>query len=199
MILNAYKNMSLTRIAHDKLIPYLYPGAIVIDATAGNGHDSLFLVEHVYPDGKVFAFDIQATACAATQQKLQVSSWGDCLCLQQASHADLLTLIPAEYHGKIAVCMFNLGFLPGSDKTVITETDSTLAALSAVRQLLAPSGVISVMVYPGHAGGELEAVAVEDWCFSLDARLFSVQRYVGQLEKVSAPKLLLIQKHADSH
>lgn len=190
--------MSLTKIAHDKLKPCLYSGAIVIDATAGNGYDSLFLAEHVYPDGKVFAFDIQAIACAATQQKLQVSPWNDCLYLQQASHADLLTLIPAEYHGKITACMFNLGFLPGSDKTVITKTVSTLAALDAASQLLTVSGVISIMVYPGHTGGDLEAVAVESWCHSLDTRFFTVQHYVSPVATASAPGLLLIRKFCSS-
>jgi SAM-dependent methyltransferase len=186
--------MSLIKTAHEKLKAFLYSGATVIDATSGNGNDSLFLAEQVYPGGKLFAFDIQEAACVATRQKLGASPWNNHHSIQQADHADLLTLIPCEYHGKIAVCMFNLGYLPGSDKSIITQAATSLKALDAACQLLAESGIISVMVYPGHPGGEPEALAVDNWCSTLDSSIFTVDRYFSTVAKTSAPYLLIIQR-----
>ena len=46
------------------------PGETVVDATAGNGHDTLFLAEHVGEEGHVYAFDIQQAALNSTAKRL---------------------------------------------------------------------------------------------------------------------------------
>ena len=46
------------------------PGDWVVDTTAGNGHDTAFLANVVGEQGRVFAFDVQAAAIAATQARL---------------------------------------------------------------------------------------------------------------------------------
>lgn len=71
--------------------------------------------------------------------------------------------IPAHHHGNIALILFNLGYLPGGDKTIITKTESTLAALNQSLTLLKPSAFLSIVVYSGHTGGDLEAQAINDW------------------------------------
>jgi len=38
-------------------------GDTVVDATAGNGHDTLFLAQLVGDSGQVYAFDVQKKCC----------------------------------------------------------------------------------------------------------------------------------------
>jgi Putative rRNA methylase len=48
---------------------------------------------------------------------------------------------------------FNLGYLPGVDKTLITMPHTTEMALKASSKLLDSKGLISIIVYAGHPGG----------------------------------------------
>ena len=61
------QRISLVNVAHNLIKDVLHPGDIAIDATVGNGHDTLFLVEQVSPSGKVFGFDIQQAAIDSTR------------------------------------------------------------------------------------------------------------------------------------
>jgi 16S rRNA C1402 N4-methylase RsmH len=118
------QRVSLVSVAHSLIKAKLRPGDIAIDATVGNGHDTLFLVDQVSPSGKVYGFDIQQAAIDSTWAKVEsccnAPQRPECLTLIQANHADMDEIIPAQYHGKISAIMFNLGYLPGSDKSIIT-------------------------------------------------------------------------------
>jgi predicted methyltransferase len=186
--------MSLLKLAHQHIKDNLRTGDIAIDATIGNGHDTLFLAEQVGLTGKVYGFDIQQAAIVATRAKLAQSQWQDSVSLIQASHADMMAHIPAKHHGKINACMFNLGYLPNGDKRIITQTDSTLCALTAVCVLLAPQGIITILAYAGHAGGDTETASIEQWAEQLDSTPFAVQRFLSAIPSLSAPRLLVIQK-----
>jgi hypothetical protein len=72
--------------------------------------------------------------------------------------------------------MFNLGYLPGGDKTVTTDPDSTVLALGRSAEVLRPGGIVSIVVYRGHPGAVDEAEAVEEWLDGLDPNQFSVFR-----------------------
>ena len=65
------QRISLLNTAHNSIKKVLHPGDIAIDATIGNGHDTLFLVEQVYPSGLVFGFDIQQIAIESTKEKIK--------------------------------------------------------------------------------------------------------------------------------
>jgi hypothetical protein len=93
--------------------------------------------------------------------------------------------------------MFNLGYLPGADKSVITQIDSTLAALNAACRLLAPRAVITVLAYPGHAGGDLETEQLAAWCRQLDETRFNSEVILSSHDKPSAPRLFVIRKQSD--
>ncbi len=82
--------------------------------------------------------------------------------------------IPVQYHGKISAIMFNLGYLPGGDKTIITLANSTLLALNGASRLLSAGGIITLLAYPGHDGGDIETVQVKNWCEQLDTNHFTV-------------------------
>ncbi|MEI6334936.1 MAG: class I SAM-dependent methyltransferase [Methylococcaceae bacterium] len=188
------QRISLVSTAHNLIKEVLHAGAIAIDATVGNGHDTLFLVEQVSPSGKVFGFDIQQAAIESTHQKCLQTHHPECLTLIHASHADMADRIPAHHHGTISVIMFNLGYLPGGDKTIITCTDSTITALQSASQLLSNQGIITVMAYPGHSGGDLETAQVENWCEQLDKNQFCVSFFYSKENNSSAPRLFTVVK-----
>lgn len=169
----------------------------VIDATLGNGHDALFLAQCVGSEGVVFGFDIQAQAIANSKNSLAMLVDPPESRFILASHADMLQHIPKTLHGRIQAIMFNLGYLPGADKSCITQTSSTLTALQAAIDLLAVSGVVTVMVYPGHPGGDLEAEAVAHWLSALDNSCYHVATIASQSDKTTAPRLFVIDKRAD--
>ena len=188
------KRISLVNTAHDLIRDILRPGDIAIDATVGNGHDTLFLAEQVGPSGRVYGFDIQQAAIDSTREKFRQNELSDCLTLLHASHADMDEKVPADLHGKIRVIMFNLGYLPGGDKSVITLTDSTLAALTAASRILAVNGIITLLAYPGHQGGDLETDQVKIWCERLNPEQFKVSTIYSTAHKESAPRLFVISK-----
>ena len=185
---------SLLQQAHAILETHLYHGDVAIDATAGNGHDSLFLAQQVAPTGLVYSFDIQAAAITATQNRLIAAGFLNCVRLIQNSHAEMFACIKQQHHRKIKAIMFNLGYLPRGDKTLITQTDSTLLALNAAAELLAPAGIITILAYPGHQGGDTETAQVARWCQELDTEKFSVKIIHSPEHKDSAPRLFILQK-----
>ena len=149
---------SLTEQAHAAVRASVRPGEDVIDATAGNGFDTLFLAQLVGPGGHVYAFDILPAALAETARRLQSHAINHVTLLER-SHAELRSALPAHSSGQIAAVMFNLGYLPGSDKQCTTQPDSTAAALRAALTLLRPGGILTVLAYVGHPGGAADAEA----------------------------------------
>jgi ubiquinone/menaquinone biosynthesis C-methylase UbiE len=132
-------------------------GDLVIDATAGNGHDTLFLAEAVGEEGKVIAIDIQVEAIAATRRRLHESQLESRVDLHLTSHTEIEQLA-AE--GSAAVIVFNLGYLPGTNRELITRAETTLQALAASILVLKKGGVLAVVCYPDHPGGDDEAAQV---------------------------------------
>lgn len=188
------RRISLVDSAHDRIRPRLHAGDVAVDATVGNGFDTLFLLRQIQPSGRVFGFDVQQAALDSAAIRADRAGWRDCLTLLRESHADMAEKILAEWHGRIAACMFNLGYLPGSDKRIITEAETTLPALDAAARLLAPGGILSVLAYPGHPGGAEEARQVEGWCARLDPVLFSMTAVFSDEPKASAPRLFVVRK-----
>src|SRR5262249_55582618 len=103
---------SMTSQAQNWVGKWLGAGDIVIDATAGNGHDTAFLAKKVGPSGQVFGLDIQQLALDRTADRLAAAKLSNVV-LVNGSHEELAQRIPIEFHGRIAAVMFNLGFLPG--------------------------------------------------------------------------------------
>ncbi|MCA9014121.1 MAG: methyltransferase domain-containing protein [Planctomycetaceae bacterium] len=183
----------LTDQAHEFIAAVLQPGEIAVDATAGNGHDTLFLCQTVGQAGKVFALDIQQAALDQAADLLQQAGISHCelLC---CDHRHLGELVPADYRQRIGAIMFNLGYLPGGDHRQITQTDSTLAAIEAALQLLRPGGILTVLAYPGHPGGDSETMSVSE-CFNrLEKSAYETRIVYARSESVSAPRLFVVKK-----
>ncbi|KAF0216673.1 MAG: hypothetical protein FD174_3610 [Geobacteraceae bacterium] len=177
-------------LSHFFLRERVRPGDRVVDATCGNGHDTLFLAGLVGPAGKVWGFDIQDDALAATRVLLDEAGCLDRLELVAAGHECLSDHVTEP----VQAVVFNLGYLPGGDKTRITRPDNTLPALEQAAQLLQPGGIIIVVLYSGHPGGAEECRAVDEWGAALSPELFNVWRSCQPNCPPTAPYLILVEK-----
>ena len=179
-----------TAIAQQILREILRDGDLVIDATAGNGHDTLFLADCVGQSGRVLAFDVQAAAIASARDRIEQAGFAGRVDFFQESH-EHIELYAAQ--NSVAAVMFNLGYLPGDDHQLTTETATTLTALEAASRLLKPGGGLSVVCYPGHPSGAVEAGAVETWMASQAAKGWRIANYGAIATRRPAPFLLLAQ------
>lgn len=153
--------MRLTEYIHHCLEAHLKPGASVLDATAGNGHDTLKCAQLVAPDGQITAVDIQTTALENCQKKLSNAKLDQLCRFHRGNHALIFKdLNPPQPYDAI---LFNLGYLPGGDHSCISTPKNTLLALRQCDRLLAKSGLLIVTAYRGHPGGLAETEAVEEW------------------------------------
>lgn len=131
-------------------------GSVVVDATAGKGYDTLFLAGAVGPLGKVYAFDIQEEALHTTRERLSAAGLLDRVNLLREGHQDMQKFVA----GPVDAIMFNLGYLPGSDRSIVTRPQTTVEAIASGLELLSRKGRMSVVVYTGHPGAAGEARAV---------------------------------------
>lgn len=190
-------------LIHDALARVLAPGCAAVDATAGNGHDTLFLAQGVGPGGEVWAFDVQAAALEATRARLDAArAAGQGLGrvhLVHAGHEDCLAHLPPPPRTFAAV-VFNLGYLPGADRggagaLRVTGAATTLAALAALMPRVERGGLVALHAYTGHRGGAGEARALAEMCRALPYTEWSVW-HTHTLNKTLRPEhLFLLQRH----
>lgn len=185
---------SLVHQAHAALGESLNEGDLAIDATVGNGHDTLFLARSVGEAGTVYGFDIQEAALDTAYQRLKDEGLEGRVSLYHAGHEAMAVVLPESVRGRIKAVMFNLGYLPGGDKARTTGVSTTVAALEQARELLAPGGALSVLAYTGHPGGRDEAEAVKAWAQSLSDEFYEVTVTVPPSVSGSAPEWLLVRR-----
>ena len=174
--------------SHELIQRRVPSGAWVVDATAGNGYDTLLLARLVGSEGRVYAFDVQPAAIAATRTRLAEAGLLDACTLICDGHQFMDRLLPAEAKGRIAAAMYNLGWLPGQDKSCITRTESTLAALKITLEWIQPGGIVTLVVYPNHDGGDDEAKAVADWACALSSKTFEVRHMRSHYRQGQSPE-----------
>lgn len=180
--------------AHDWMRRTLRPGDIAIDATVGNGHDAVFLASRVGDNGHVYGFDVQEEAISQTVRRLKNERLKHRVTIFETGHENMAKLVPNEAHGHLAGVMFNLGYLPGGEnKHIVTNSGSTVLALNAALKMLTIGGVIAVVAYTGHDGGE-EAFSVRSWAMSLDQDKYAVVHYSHLNQKNSPPQLFAIER-----
>jgi SAM-dependent methyltransferase len=152
---------------------------IVIDATCGNGKDSLRLTELV-PVGHVYALDIQEIALQKARALIPHSN----ITYLLQSHIDLPLI-------QVKLIVYNLGYLPGGNKDLTTLAGSTLESLSKAAQLIAIGGALSITCYPGHPEGAREAEAVQKWVEGLDPEKWKISYHYW---RDKSPTLFFIVK-----
>ncbi len=182
--------LNLRQTGKEFLLPHVVPGGVAVDFTMGNGNDTLWLSQQVGERGTVYAFDIQEQAVARTAERMKAEAPFENYTLICDSHHNVLQYVKSP----ICAGIFNLGFLPGGDKSVTTLRETTLPAVKTSLSLLAPKGGLLVAVYPGHEEGRLEGELLQETLSSLPQKQFSV----SCLRIVNAPDcpfLYLIEKN----
>lgn len=188
-------------MAHWMLKDIIKTNDVVVDATMGNGYDTQFLAEL---GANVYAFDVQEEALNATEKRLD-----DAGIKNQIFEKNLSNLLTepsvnlvlsgheklSEYVKEpIKAAIFNLGYLPKTDKSVVTNSDTTLTALDALTNQLVVGGRIAIMIYYGHEGGMEEKDAVIKWTSSLPQKDWEVTSYAPLNQIHTPPILVLIEK-----
>lgn len=174
--------------SHELLRDCVYPGATVVDATVGNGHDTVFLAQLVGPTGHVIGFDVQAAALAHTQTQLTLTGLTSRVSLHQIGHEHVADYLTEQT--TVAGAIFNLGYLPGGDKRLVTTATTTLTAVTTLLPHLPRGGRLILVVYSGHSGGATEAEAVHTYCAALPQETYQVLQY-GFINQVHHPPYLL--------
>ncbi|XP_050935279.1 uncharacterized protein LOC103496382 isoform X2 [Cucumis melo] len=166
-----------TEVAHSYVVwkCVVKKGDTVVDATCGNGFDTLAMVKMVADESgsaRVYAMDVQNEALESTSALLDesLSEKEKLVKLSSICHSRMEDVVPED--SPVSLVAFNLGYLPGGNKAITTKSETTLQALKAAHKILKPRGLISLVVYVGHPGGleELETIenfssdlAVENW------------------------------------
>ena len=175
------KNMQW--FVHELMNRFVTPDVHALDMTMGNGHDTYYLAQRA---SKVSAFDVQEEALKQTQSRLQTIPH-DHVSLHLASHDTFTQYVTTPFH----FVVFNLGYLPGSDKRCITQPKTTLQALERAYHHLEPNGVIVVTLYKKHQGALDETKAVYAFLETLNQARIS--RYHFLTDDI-APEVVLIEK-----
>ncbi|WP_099220932.1 class I SAM-dependent methyltransferase [Listeria costaricensis] len=175
---------------HALLQETVQAGDTVIDGTCGNGHDTLLLARLVGPTGHVYGFDIQEAALESTRERLDQAGERSQVSLIHASHADFSRYVSTTFKAGI----FNLGYLPGGDKTITTRPESTIASLRAMLPQLEKDGLLILVVYHGHPEGKIEKEHVLSYVQNLPQENYQVLQYGFINQRNSPPFVLAIQK-----
>lgn len=178
-------------LAADYLRRVLREGDTVIDATMGNGQDTLFLCELVGETGHVYAFDVQQEAVDRTRERLTQATVAQRATLILAGHETMAEHVTQP----VQAVVFNLGWLPGAQHAVTTLEKTTLLAVQAACELIIPGGLVTVCIYPGHPEGRRELEALQEFAASLNVRKLNVLWHRFLNAPPHTPQLLLIQRN----
>ena len=192
-ILVAVTDQRLTAAAASWIEAALFDGALALDATVGNGYDTLFLAHRVGPKGTVLGFDVQKAALAGARELLKFVGSLDRVSFIHDSHSQLTNYLPAG--AAIQGAMFNLGYLPRGNRQIFTRPDTTIMALRGVLANLAARGRITILVYRGHEEGILEYVEVRRFLEQLSDDEWIIEEFASTSDSPIAPRLFRIQKN----
>lgn len=183
------------QLAHFYWEQILEPGDQVLDATCGQGKDSLFLAQKTLREdsGELYALDIQKEALEKTKAYLEghlaPMLWNRIHYIHSC-HSELDSFEKEAFK----LITYNLGYLPGSDKELTTLLDSSIKSFEKALGLLKKGAYLSITCYPGHENGRVEKEGVLKWAKGLD-RSFHLCHHEWMNRSDSAPSLLLIQKN----
>ncbi|KAB3534006.1 methyltransferase domain-containing protein [Alkaliphilus pronyensis] len=178
-----------TAFVHKILQEKIQIGNIVVDATMGNGNDTIFLSQAVGSNGKVYAFDIQQKALDITYKRLLEANCNNVVLIRD-SHENMGIYIKE----KIDAAVFNLGYLPKGDHKVITKPPSTIGAIKSSLEILKTKGILSIVIYYGHEGGAIEKNSVIDFLETLDNKKYSVLKCSYISKEKNPPIIVFIEK-----
>lgn len=188
----AYELRSARFLAAEILEKVIQPGDTVVDATLGNGHDTCMLARWVGEHGRVIGFDVQPEAVASARARLEEQGLLSRCELHVLGHQHMQEVVRQP----VRTVTFNLGWLPGGDKSITTRWETTHQAVEAALNLLLPGGVCTICAYPGHAAGDEERRALVAYLAQLRPQEYNVlhQRFLNA--GIGAPECFVVQRQA---
>lgn len=184
------KLQPILAFAHSILNEAIHEDDIAVDATVGNGHDTTFLCKLVGENGKVYGFDIQKVAIERTMEQLKSQELHTRATLFHTGHEQLLQSIPPENHSKIKGAIFNLGYLPKGDKSIVTHGDTTISAVKQLLSIMSEGAVIILVVYHGHPEGKQERNQLIEFVKKIDQKEAHVAQY-GFINQINHPPFII--------
>lgn len=176
---------------HRLLTLFIREGDPVVDCTVGNGYDALFLAGRTGKGGFLFGFDVQQEAIEATETRLRGGGIApERYMLIRDSHERIGEYVP----GGVGAVVYNLGYMPGGDRAVATDSETTVASVVNALKLIRPGGVVSITLYYGHEGGREEAEGLLEYVRALDHGSFKVLHLTYPNFPKEPPSILLIQR-----
>lgn len=165
-------------------------GDICLDATLGNGNDICMIAKLVGNRGLVYGFDIQDIAIENTKKLLMSENLINRVKIINDSHENIHKYIES----KLDFIIYNLGYLPKGDKSIITNSKTTVKSIKESLNLMETSSLMLITTYIGHPGGEEEDYAVNELLSSLDQKSYNVLKnhFINQINK--PPKLYVVEK-----
>lgn len=164
-------------------------GGIYVDATMGNGNDTLFFCRLAGKAGRVYAFDIQENALKNTRELLKSQNILERaeLILDGHEHMD-------RYVGENtadAVC-FNFGYLPGGDHRISTKADTSIEAIRKGLDILKPGGMMSLCIYSGGDTGFEEKTLILECLRKLPPKKYTVilNNYYNRMNNPPMPAFI---------
>jgi ubiquinone/menaquinone biosynthesis C-methylase UbiE len=170
---------------------FSFDGMVALDATAGNGHDTLLLSRLAGKAGRVIAMDVQEAAIDSTRSLLAAEAEFNNVELVLDSHANAVSYLNGQ---NLQLAVFNLGYLPGGDKNITTNAEDVITALNDLFPVLLPGGAVFVTVYPGHLPGQKEACLLEEYFSRLPQKQYSVLKSFFINQKNNPPQFFIINK-----
>ena len=167
------------------LLPYLHEDAIGIDATCGNGNDTLFLAKHCK---EVYAFDIQQVAIDHTRKVIEEAGYTNVTLV----HDSFVNM--QQYVKEADVIMFNLGYLPEGDKSITTRVEDTLVAIKQALTLLRVDGCVGIMLYWVHEDGKVEREEVLKLVEALNSKQYHSVYLTMPNQKKSTPEIVMVMR-----
>jgi hypothetical protein len=176
--------------AHQYWARFVRPGDTSIDATLGNGHDTLYLAQLLKGEGRLIGYDIQPQALEQAKRRIEIlpDEFSRIITLKFQSHTNF-----EEKNVKLIV--YNLGYLPGGDKSITTLHETTLISIQNALHCLTPGGAISITCYPGHTAGAIEQEVLIDFLKTLPSNQWEICHHVW-LNRPFAPSLILLSQRA---
>ncbi|UBH08002.1 class I SAM-dependent methyltransferase [Macrococcus armenti] len=181
------KALGILPFARNLIDTYIDEAVTVIDATCGNGNDTLYLAKQLNGTGHIHAFDIQQTAI--DNSRIKTAEYHN-ITFHLDGHENVLNYVQSP----VRLAIFNLGYLPKGDKSIVTLPDTTILAIERIFSILETEGIIILVIYPGHAEGRIEKDAVLNYLKQFDQEKAHIYKYEFINQKNNPPFICAIEK-----
>ena len=184
------QSFNMIKVARKLLVDKVKLANVIMDATCGNGFDTLFLAENADANSKIFAFDIQSEAIKSSKILLAENKLSDKVTWICDNHINFEQYVS----NKIDIVVLNLGYLPSGDKNCTTTATTTSILLEKLILNLNVGGVIAITAYPGHSEGQAENIKLREFLQKLSSKVFTVGIFKMLNHSDKAPVFYILEK-----